>query len=357
MHNPATHEKHGVHSEADSMIDREGSLVLPFEMMGRGALSRVVLLCAVIGGAVSSRTDTGDAMDTPSYLRLAVTTLSREIGSRPYDDAVKLDRTVKFIGGEFASAGLVVSYQSFTYRNRQYQNVIGELKGRAMPEKVLVVGAHYDTVRTTPGADDNASGIAGLMGIARLLAGRSLDRTVRFVAFALEEPPVYRSRNMGSYHYAESLVKKRETVEGMICLEMIGFFSDREGSQHYPLPFMKLKFPKVGNYISLVGNRRSRKFTHHVADSLRNATDLPVITLNAPAIIAGIDFSDHWSFNKFRIPACMATDTAFYRNPNYHAPTDLPETLDYTRMAKVVEGLVAAVEAWGGHGRGIAGAR
>jgi len=286
-------------------------------------------------------------MDTPSYLRSVVTTLCRDIGIRTYRDLDRLERTVTFVRGEFASAGLTVSTQSFSYDGKVYQNVIGELEGKASPGKVIVIGAHYDTVRTTPGADDNASGVAGLLGIARLLKDRPPDRTVRFVAFALEELPVYRTRNMGSYHYAESLKKGQVAVEGMICLEMIGFFSDREGSQHYPLPFMKLKFPTTGNYLSMVGNTRSRPFTESMAAGFRLATDLPVVTLNAPAIVVGIDFSDHWSFNKFGIPAFMVTDTAFYRNLNYHAPTDLPETLDYTRMAKVVEGLAAAVAGWG----------
>jgi Zn-dependent M28 family amino/carboxypeptidase len=286
-------------------------------------------------------------MDTPSYLRLAVTKLSREIGVRTYQDFDRLTKTVQYISGEFTAFGYPVSHQSFKFAGNTYQNVIAELKGRRFPEKVLVVGAHYDTVRTTSGADDNASGVAGLLGLAKLLAGKPLDKTVRFVAFALEEPPVYRTKNMGSYHYAASLKKGREQVTGMVCLEMIGFFSDRPGSQHYPIPFMNLKFPKTGNYIAMVGNRKSKAFTMKIADSFRKATDLPLITLNAPAIVVGIDFSDHWSFGKFGYPAFMVTDTAFYRNPNYHSPSDLPDTLDYNRMAKVVEGLMAAVEEWG----------
>lgn len=286
-------------------------------------------------------------MDSPSYLRLAVTKLSREIGVRTYQDHDRLDKTVKFISGEFSAFGYQVRHQSFKFAGNTYQNVIAELKGRTSPEKVLVVGAHYDTVRTTPGADDNASGVAGLLRLAKLLAGRPLDKTVRFVAFALEEPPAYRTKNMGSYHYAATLKKDREQVEGMVCLEMIGFFSDRPGSQHYPIPFMKLRFPKIGNYIAMVGNRKSKKFTLQMADGFRKAVDLPLVTLNAPAFVVGIDFSDHWSFGKFGYPAFMVTDTAFYRNPNYHSPSDLPDTLDYNRMAMVVEGLMSAVEGWG----------
>jgi Zn-dependent M28 family amino/carboxypeptidase len=286
-------------------------------------------------------------MDLPSYLRLAVTTLSRDIGVRFYQDMERMERTEKYIAAELSSFGLVVTKQSFKFEGRTYHNVIAEQTGSDPAPGILIVGAHYDSVRTTPGADDNASGIAGLFGIARMLAGKKLDQTVRIVAFALEEPPVYRSKNMASYHYAKSLHDRKEPVAGMICLEMIGYFTDREGSQHYPLPFMKLRFPKVGNYIALVGNRKSKAFTEAIAGKFKLATDLPFVTLNAPAIVVGIDFSDHWSFGKFDYPAFMVTDTAFYRNPNYHAPSDHPDTLDYTRMAKVVEGLAGAIEKMG----------
>jgi len=296
-------------------------------------------------------------MDTPSYLRMVVTKLSREIGVRSYQDFDRLEKTVKYLSAELSSFGYQVSTQSFTFAGHTYQNVIAELKGTKSPGPMLVVGAHYDTVRTTSGADDNASGVAGLLGLAQLFANIRLEKTVRFVAFPLEEPPAYRSKNMGSYHYAASLKKAREQVEGMICLEMIGFFSDRPGSQHYPIPFMNLKFPKAGNYIAMVGNRKSRKFTLQMAGGFMMATDLPLVTLNAPAIVVGIDFSDHWSFGKFGYPAFMVTDTAFYRNPNYHSPSDLPDTLDYNRMTKVVEGLKAAVEEWGRGGQGDAGTR
>ncbi|MDH4162215.1 MAG: M28 family peptidase [Nitrospirota bacterium] len=286
----------------------------------------------------------GETMDLPSYLRLIVSKLSRDIGVRFYQDLERMEKTEKYIAAEFASLGYPVTKQSFKFEGRTYHNVIAELKGTDPDAGVLIIGAHYDSVRTTPGADDNASGIAGLLGIAKLLAGKQPGRTVRIVAFALEEPPVYRSRNMASYHYAKSLHDKKEKVEGMICLEMIGYFTDRPGSQHYPLPFMKLKFPKIGNFIAMVGNRKSKQFTDTIASNFKQATDLPFVTLNAPAIVVGIDFSDHWSFGKFNYPAFMVTDTAFYRNPNYHAPSDLPDTLDYSRMAKVVEGLAGAVE-------------
>jgi Zn-dependent M28 family amino/carboxypeptidase len=286
--------------------------------------------------------------DTVAFLHEIVNELAQGIGVRTYRDTDRLVRSANYISGQLNSFGFEITRQNFHFNGNTYQNIVAEIIGDSSPEKILIVGAHYDTVRTTPGADDNASGVAGLLALARRLAGVKMSKTVRFVAFALEEPPLYRTRNMGSYQYARSLRDNRENVEGMICLEMIGFFSDREGSQHYPVPFFRWKFPTIGNYIAMVGNMRSKHFTESTARNFMKAVDLPVVTLNAPPVIIGIDFSDHWSFGKFGFKALMVTDTAFYRNPHYHAPTDLPETLDYDRMTKVVEGLTAVVKEWGG---------
>ena len=285
--------------------------------------------------------------DTAAYLRDVVTALARGIGYRTYRDSDRLEQAAQYVTGQFASFGYQATRQPFPFIGNTYHNIIAESRGTHRPEDILIIGAHYDTVRTTPGADDNASGVAGLLALAREFAGSRLARTVRFAAFGLEEPPVFRTSHMGSYHYARSLKEKREQVAGMICLEMIGYFCDQEHCQHYPVPFMSARFPKSGNYISFVGNLRSKSFTKTTAEHFQKATDLPIVTLNAPPVVLGIDFSDHWSFHKFGYKAFMVTDTAFYRNPHYHAPSDLPETLDFRRMAKVVEGLAGAVKEWG----------
>jgi Zn-dependent M28 family amino/carboxypeptidase len=287
-------------------------------------------------------------MDMADYLHQIVTRLAGDIGTRTYRDLDRLERTALTISDQFTSFGYSVTTQPFVFDGNTYHNIIAELSGGSSPETLLIVGAHYDSVRTTPGADDNASGVAGLLGLARSLAGAQTKRTVRFVAFALEEWPVYRSSNMASYRYAHSLKEKNELVEGMICLEMIGYFCDRDGCQHYPIPFMNRVYPRAGNFIGMVGNMRSKSFTERIAKYFQQGTNLPVVTLNAPAIMVGIDFSDHWSFGKLGYDALMVTDTAFYRNPHYHKPTDLPDTLDYARMSNVVEGLAAAIRAWGG---------
>jgi len=286
-------------------------------------------------------------MNMGNRLEHTVKVLADDIGPRSWQQQDRLERTAEFIAGEFRLAGYGPADQKFLFRANPYRNVIAELPGTDPSAETLVIGAHYDSVETTPGADDNASGVACLIELARFCAGSRLRGGVRFVAFALEEPPAYRTEGMGSYHYAESLKRAGAPIAGMICLEMLGYFVDSPGSQSYPLPFFRLKYPSVGNYISFVGNVKSRAFTQRMAGAFQQGTDLPVVTLNAPAVVFGIDLSDHWSFNKFGYNALMVTDTAFYRNPHYHAPSDRPETLDYVRMAKVVEGLSAAVRVWG----------
>jgi Zn-dependent M28 family amino/carboxypeptidase len=301
---------------------------------------------ATITAGAALREAEGSGPGGAAHLERVVAKLALEIGPRPHTEHARLEVAADYIAGELGSSGLDVTEQRFPFRGRTYRNVVGELAGGRADDPLLVIGAHYDTVATTPGADDNASGVAGLLALAGLLAKRPPARTLRFVAFALEEPPVYRTRQMASYRYAQSLKEAGARVGGMICLEMIGCFSDREGSQRYPLPFMSLTFPKAGTFAAMVGNRKSAAFTRLAAAGFRAATDLPLHTLNAPAVVVGIDFSDHWSFGKFGYPALMVTDTAFYRNRNYHGPGDLPDTLDYGRMAQVVAGLHGSVERW-----------
>jgi Zn-dependent M28 family amino/carboxypeptidase len=282
----------------------------------------------------------------PGNLRKWVDFLAGDIGPRPYSAPDKLKRVAEELRNHLMGLGYVVSLQKFIYREEQYFNVVAAPAGEdplaesAYP--VLVAGAHYDTVSTTPGADDNASAVAGLMELARILS-RDPPAGLRLVAFCLEEPPVFRTRNMGSYHYASHLRKTGQSVKGMICLEMIGYFSEKPNSQKFPFPFMKRMFPTTGNFIALVGNNRSRDFTLRVKEGFSKGSPVQAVTLNAPAIVIGIDLSDHWSFNKHRFPAVMVTDTAFYRNPHYHRPTDTPHTLDYEKSALVVDGIVNAV--------------
>lgn len=284
----------------------------------------------------------------PALLRKRVDYLALEVGRRPAVRVDLLRNVAERISGEFISMGYEVTQQPVPYKQTHHINVIARPKGSNDLAQIplLIVGAHYDSVSRSPGADDNASAVAGLLEVARLLAD-SPPAGLRLVAFCPEEPPAYRTKRMGSYVYAASLKKAGASVRGMICLEMIGYFSDEPGSQSYPLPFMSMLYPKEGNFIAIVGNLRSVSWTREVKKGFKSGSDLPVESLNAPAIMVGIDFSDHWSFNKMGYPAVMVTDTAFYRNPHYHLASDLPATLDYRRMAGVVDGVTAALRKLG----------
>lgn len=282
------------------------------------------------------------ARDLRGNLQAHVSRLAGEIGSRGFADTEKLALTAEYIENAMREAGLEPRRQVFEYSGNEYANIICEVKGRRA--EVFVVGAHYDTVTDTPGADDNASGVAGLLEMARLAAtGETPVLTMRFAAFCLEEPPVFRSPKMGSNVYAESLKEEGAAVRGMISLEMIGYFSDAPGSQFYPMPAMRWIYPKRGNFIGFVGNIGSRDLTRKIKEAFKRHTDLRVESINTVKVVPGVDFSDHRSFWKHGYEAFMVTDTAFYRNPHYHTPGDLPETLDYERMAEVVLGLGGAL--------------
>jgi len=272
-------------------------------------------------------------------LRKSVLKLSDDIGSRGYTQKNALNKSIDYIASEFKSYGYDLHSQTYTVNEREYQNIWVEKKGTGSSERIVVVGAHYDTVTGTPGADDNASGVAGLLELARLLTDEPMDKSVQFVAFTLEEPPFFRSRSMGSYVYAKGLKDRSEEIEGMICLESIGYFLDNPGSQMFPLPFLRFFYPDTGNFITFVSNLNSKSFLDRAKNSFMKGTDQPVESLSALSIVPGVDLSDHRSFWKFGYKALMVTDTAFYRNPNYHGPGDLAETLDYSRMAEVVLGL------------------
>ncbi len=282
----------------------------------------------------------------PKHVKNWVELLAGQIGPRPWNNPGKLRRVASIIRQYLLDLGYEVDLQQFFYKKNEYFNVIACSRGRKplarTPSPIVVVGAHYDTVASSPGADDNASAVAGLLEIARIFS-QDPPSALRMAWFCLEEPPAYRSRNMGSYHYAKLLKESDQTLKGMICLEMIGYFSDRPGSQKFPFPFMDRIYPSTGNFIALVGNTRSRNFTMDVKRHFERGSILPVESLNAPCIVVGIDFSDHWSFYKMGYKATMVTDTAFYRNPNYHRPSDLPSSLDYNRAALVVDGLVEAI--------------
>ena len=277
-------------------------------------------------------------------IRETVRYLSHDIGERSCLDTKKLDLAADYIQDKLRCYGCPIERQSFTYRGKTYSNIIAEVRGlRDKKDGILIIGAHYDTVAGTPGADDNASGVAGLLELARLTVSNPLARTVRFAAFSLEEPPAFPTNRMGSFVYAKALQEKGVKVEGMISLEMLGYYCNDEGCQIYPFSFFKLFYPAKGDFISFVGNLSSRAFMNKIKDYFVSVSRMPVESLTGISVIPGVDFSDHRNFWKFGYPAFMITDTAFYRNPNYHGPGDTADTLDYEKMTELVAGLYKAL--------------
>ncbi len=249
-----------------------------------------------------------------------------------------LEKSAEYIYENFKRYCEKTYYQTFKAENVEYKNVICEFgKGK----ELIVIGAHYDVCCDQPGADDNASGVAGLLELARLLAEKKpeLKSRVQLVAYSLEEPPYFATEQMGSFIHARSLYEKNEKVKFMISLEMIGYFSEEKGSQKFPFPLLKLFYPDKGNFIGIVGRPLDWFVTRKIKKKIKSCSDIEVYSINTPNIIPGIDFSDHRNYWKFGYKAVMITDTAFYRNPNYHTQKDTVQTLNFDKMAQVVKGV------------------
>jgi Zn-dependent M28 family amino/carboxypeptidase len=224
------------------------------------------------------------------------------------------------------------------------ENLEVTIAGGARASEIVLAGAHYDTVEGSPGADDNASGVAGLIEIARRLREARPQRTVKLVAFVNEEPPFFPCGQMGSGVYANAARRRGDDIRLMLSLEMLGCYRDEPGSQAYP-PLLRWFYPERGNFIAFVSNLRSRRALAAFTRAFRAACDFPAERLAAPALVPGVSWSDQLSFWRAGYPALMVTDTAFYRYAHYHQPSDTPERLDYARMARVVEGLARALGA------------
>jgi Zn-dependent M28 family amino/carboxypeptidase len=267
--------------------------------------------------------------------------LAETLSPRDHEHPENLDRVAAYIRKELDKAGGRTSEQPFRVNGRSYRNVVAEF-GPDTPQR-LIVGAHYDAAGPYPASDDNASGIAGLIELAHSLKGVDLPMRVEVVAYTLEEPPYFASDQMGSAVHAASLRKNNAEVRAMISLEMIGYFTDAPNSQEYPDPSLKSTYPTEGNFIAVVGRLEEKALVQRIETAMQNASPLPVRSLAAPESVPGIALSDHRSYWDQGYSAVMVTDTAFYRNPNYHTPKDTPETLDYDRMARVVAGVRSAI--------------
>ena len=275
-------------------------------------------------------------------LKRHVTQLAGQIGERNVWRPEGLDAADEYIRTTLEEAGYKVSLQPFTSRGVTVNNIEAILPGHTSAEESIVIGAHYDTVADSPGADDNASGVAALLELARLLAGSTLPRTVHFVAFVNEEAPFSYSDEMGSNLYAARAKMRGERIEAMLSLETLAYYTDQPGSQRYPFPF-SLFYPDTGNFIGFVGGLSSRGLVRRAIGAFRTATTFPSEGVAAPSGIEGVYWSDHWSFWQAGYPAIMVTDTAPFRYPHYHTATDTPDKLDYKGFARVTAGLAEVI--------------
>jgi Zn-dependent M28 family amino/carboxypeptidase len=272
-----------------------------------------------------------------------LTMLTRTIGERSVRRPENIERSAAYIQSQFETYGLEVRRQTYRYRNRDVSNIVAELPLSTNPAGHYVLGAHYDAVSGTVGADDNASAVAVMLETARALKNRagleSGGLHLTFVGFALEEPPAYGTPYMGSRVFAARAKKEGQIIDGMICLEMVGYTCREPGCQHYPFPLQLLGYPQEGTFIGIVGNVNSRSFTRQLKTSFQRNPNLPVVTLTVPFdgwILPAVRLSDHASFWRQGYRAVMVTDSAYFRNPHYHRPSDTMETLDFGYMAELV---------------------
>ena len=275
-----------------------------------------------------------------SELKTHVTHLASEVGKRSIYHPKELAAAALYLKTELESYGYEVKDHSFPSKGAGTPNLEATLPGSdaTFASEIIVIGAHYDTTQRSPGADDNASGCAGVLALAKRFAGKPQARTIRFVLFPNEELPTGGTPEMGSWIYAEKCKAAGDRIVAMLALEMLGYYSDAQNSQKYPPPLSAL-YPSTGNFIAFVSRFDDRALVKRCAGAFREAAAFPSEGAALPSVIRDIGRSDHASFWRMGYPALMVTDTANFRNPNYHKATDTPDTLDYERMARVVEGL------------------
>lgn len=283
-------------------------------------------------------------------LRTNVQKLAGEIGERNMWHYPQLNAAADFIEDSFSGAGLRTRRDSYEMHGQPCHNIEAEIPGNR-PE-IIVIGAHYDSVFGSPGANDNGTGAAAVLALARRFATREsgqqpaqrTKKTLRFVAFVNEEPPYFLSGEMGSLVYARRCKERRDKISAMISLETIGYFSDAPNSQTYPSPGLGVFYPKIGNFIGFVSNVKSRALLRRVITLFRKQAKIPSEGASLPAFIPGVSWSDQWSFWQYGYPAIMVTDTAPFRYPYYHSSSDTPDKLDYDRFTLVVSGMEKVIQ-------------
>lgn len=270
-------------------------------------------------------------------LKAHVTKFSYDIGDRSVFKYAQLTQAADYIAEQFKELGFDVEFQEYLLYRKQVKNIIAKKSGKTKPEEVIIVGAHYDTC-FNPGANDNASAVAGLIELAKLIKTRENARTIKLIAFVNEEPPFFKTSDMGSFIYASRAKAEDEDIKIAIILETVGYYSDKPFSQRYP-PFLGPFYPNRANFIAVIGNFKVKKQAKEFTQLFKRHSRFPIRSTVLFDFIPGVDFSDHWSFWQMGFPALMVTDTAFYRYPHYHTDSDTFEKLNYKSLAVVIEGL------------------
>jgi hypothetical protein len=290
-----------------------------------------------------------DEVTLREELRADVQKLAGDIGERNMWHYTQLNAAADFIEDSFSRAGLHPRRDSYEIRGQACHNIEAEIRGAqgaavSSPPQIILIGAHYDSVFGSPGANDNGSGVAAMLALARRFAGKTTQHTVRFVAFVNEEPPYFLGGDMGSFVYASRCKARGDKISAMISLETIGYFSDAPHSQTYPSPGLGLLYPRVGNFIGFVSNVHSRTLLRRVVALFRKHAKIPSEGAALPSFIPGVSWSDQWSFWRCGYPGIMVTDTAPFRYPHYHSASDTPDKLDYDRFTLVVSGMEKVIE-------------
>lgn len=316
-------------------------------------LGIVALIFVLIGAAcywtffaMPGRSYTGVVVvqnsELSAELRRHVEMLATKIGPRGTFKPDAYAAAAAYIEDEFRQMGYEPVRQDYEAGGMTCANIIAEIPGGAKADEILIVGAHYDSIPGCPAANDNASGVAGVLVLARMLHDSQHARTIRFIAFANEEMPYFHSDAMGALVYARACKARGENLVGMISLETIGYYSDERGSQRYPAP-LDLLYPDVGNFIAFVGNVQSRSFVQEMIGGFREHAAFPSEGAALPEGTPGINLSDHWAFWEMGYEAIMISDTAPFRYPHYHTPQDTPDKLDFPRLAVVISGVEKAL--------------
>lgn len=264
-----------------------------------------------------------------------LTQITKNNGFRNYQNLEVLNSVADYIYDNFEKYSDSTYFQKYKVYGKEYKNVVAIFNPTA--EKTIVIGAHYDVCGNQEGADDNASGIVGLLELARMFSCQQSNYRIELVAYTLEEPPYFRTEFMGSHMHANSLKEKDINVYGMICLEMIGYFDDKSNTQNYPLKVLKWQYGTKGDYIALVNKYNKGSFAKKFNKVFKNQDLIKTEQITGPKSLQGLDFSDHLNYWNLGYSAVMITDTSFYRNKNYHELTDTLETLNIDKMAKVIE--------------------